>query len=100
MLVTGNVQISYNAALTTMNAAFLLLDTVSRNLDIFGNGALVELGSALPFPGAAGWVTGYVRIYNNHPGAAFARLGVPRPRHDDPATAHRLRQCRVGHALE
>ena len=99
-VVSGNVQIRNNGELTTMTASFQNLEIISGFLDISGNGALVELGSALPFPGGAGWVTGYVSIYNNHPGAAFARLGVPRPRHDDPATAHRLRQCRVGHALE
>ena len=48
-----------------MDASFQKLETVSGYLDIFNNGALVELGSAFPFPGGAGLVTGYVSIYNN-----------------------------------
>ena len=50
VLVTGNVQISYNAVLSTTDDSFQKLDTVSGNLDIFGNDLLVALGSVFPFP--------------------------------------------------
>ena len=65
VLVTNNIQINNNAALTTMDASFQKLEVLTGQLDIHGNGALVELGSALPFPGGAGLVTRYVSIYNN-----------------------------------
>ena len=65
VLVTGNVQITNNGQLRTMDASFQQLETVTGYLDIFGNDVLVELGTTLPFPGGAGLVTGYVSIYKN-----------------------------------
>ena len=65
VLVSGNVQIRNNGELTTMTTSFQKLEIISEYLDIFGNDALVELGSAFPFPGGGGLVTGYVSIYNN-----------------------------------
>ena len=50
------MQITNNAVLSTMDASLQKLDTVSGNLDIFGNDVLVVRSSAFPFPRAgAGW---------------------------------------------
>ena len=71
-----------NAVLSTMDASFQKLDTVSRNMDIFGNDLLVVLVSAFPIPSRRA-VGDRVREHLQHPGAALlARLGVPGPRHD------------------
>ena len=51
VLVTGNVQITNNALLSTMDALFQKLHVVSGNLVVFGNDLLLDvLGSAFPFP--------------------------------------------------
>ena len=96
MLVTGNVQITNNAVLSTMDVSIQKLDTVSGNLDIFSNDLLVVLGSAFPFPGGGLLVTGCVSIHNNPAllslGSAFHGLVTTR------RALCRLRQCRVGHA--
>ena len=72
VFVTGNVQITNNAALSMIDDPFQTLHTVSRNF--FGTDLLVALGSAFPFPGGGGLVTGYVSIYNN-PIAVLPSLG-------------------------
>ena len=67
-----------------MDASFQKLDTVSGNLDIFGNDLLVELGSAFPFPedqGVGDWVREHL-LYNNPVlpslGSAFHGLDTTR----------------------
>ena len=86
-----------NAVLSTIDASFQKLDTVSRNMDIFGNDLLVVLVSAFPIPSRRA-VGDRVREHLQHHGAALARLGVPGPRHDKTDSAPSIRQCRVGHA--
>jgi len=104
VLVTGNVQITKNAVPSTMDASIQKLDTVSGNLDIFGNDLLFVLGSAFPFPKDQGVGDRCVSIYNNPAlfslGSAFHGLDTMTGQCSVYGHAgHSIQQPRDGHWL-